>query len=259
MKTVVLVNNKVGLEVCRHLKSLGEDIVGAVIHPIERRKYGEEILSLLDLPEDRILFGDTVNKVESIEKIKEWRGEICISVFFGYIVKKPFLDIFSGRCFNIHPAFLPFNRGSAPNVWAIIEGTPVGATLHVIDEGVDTGSIVDQRRVNVDLQDTGESLYRKLEAASLDVFKANWQSLKEDEFKLHIPVSRSKGSFHGHRDVDKIDEIFLDKAYLGRELINILRARTFKPYKGSFFRKDGRKFHLELKITEDKNELYENK
>ena len=38
-------------------------------------------------------------------------------------------------------SYLPFNRGKNPNVWSIIESTPCGATIHKIDEKIDTGKI----------------------------------------------------------------------------------------------------------------------
>ena len=42
---------------------------------------------------------------------------------------------------NLHLSYLPFNRGKNPNVWSIIESTPCGATIHKIDEKIDTGKI----------------------------------------------------------------------------------------------------------------------
>ena len=48
-----------------------------------------------------------------------------------------------------------------------------------------------------------------------------------------------------------IDEIDLDRAYQARDLLNILRARTFPPYPGAFFRENGRKIYVRLELEEE--------
>jgi methionyl-tRNA formyltransferase len=148
---------------------------------------------------------------------------------------------------NLHPAYLPYNRGQYPNVWSIIEGTPSGVTLHYINEKIDAGDVIAQREVPVELVDTGETLYRKLEQASLELFKDTWLLIKSDK-PPRIPQSGEPGTYHRTRDAEAIDEIDLDGTYVARDLINVLRARTFPPYKGAYFRHQGRKIYLRLQL-----------
>ena len=67
-------------------------------------------------------------------------------------------------CINFHLSYLPYNRGKKPNVWPIIDGSPAGVTMHYIDNDIDSGSIVAQSEVKVDIVDTGKTLYNKLYA-----------------------------------------------------------------------------------------------
>ncbi len=64
---------------------------------------------------------------------------------------------------NLHISFLPFNRGAHPNFWCWIERTPAGVTVHEIDEGIDTGPIIQQRRFDLnDDEATFEEIYWEL-------------------------------------------------------------------------------------------------
>jgi hypothetical protein len=51
--------------------------------------------------------------------------------------------------------------------------------------------------------------------------------------------------------VSRIDEIDLERMYRAEDLINILRARTFPPYGGAYFRHNGKKIYLNLELSEE--------
>ena len=59
------------------------------------------------------------------------------------------LDRLPDRVVNLHIAYLPYNRGADPNLWSVLEDTPAGVSIHYVDEGVDTGDIIAQRRARV--------------------------------------------------------------------------------------------------------------
>src|SRR5688572_12038992 len=65
-------------------------------------------------------------------------------------------------CINIHPGLNPYNRGWYPQVFSIINGLPLGATLHEIDEDIDHGAIIDQEKVEVEAWDTSIDAYNKV-------------------------------------------------------------------------------------------------
>ena len=123
MRIICCVNNLVGLQVLSWLRERNENIAGIIVHPQKEQKYGEEIIAVSGLPDDRIFFGNTLDNNETLDAIRQLKPDIAISVYFGYIFRKPFLDLFPRGCINLHPAFLPYNRGAYPNVWSIIDGT----------------------------------------------------------------------------------------------------------------------------------------
>lgn len=251
MRILFLGNNWVAWRVVSWLKESGEDIVGLVIHPVGRRKYGEEIIAASGLEPDRIFDGSQLRDEATSRAILSLKPEIGISVFFGYIIKPALFGFLPKGCLNLHPALLPYNRGSYPNVWSIIEGTPAGATLHYIDESVDTGDILAQQEVPVDLTDTGETLYRKLEATCVELFQQSWGSFKIGALS-RLPQELDTGTSHRIRDIETLDEIDLERSYKARDLINLLRARTFSSYPGAYFRDNERKVYLRLQLTDER-------
>lgn len=250
MRVLLFVNNWVGWQVARWLREQGESIVGLVVHPSESRRFGEELISDLGLDSRHVFLGSDLHVSETLQAISTLEAEIGVSAYFGYILQPELLEMFPRGCINLHPSYLPFNRGAYPNVWSIIERSPSGVTLHYIDRGVDTGDIIAQRVVPVSVTDTGESLYRKLEHACLDLFAQSWPKVCSGEVP-RVPQSQDSGCSHRRRDVEAIDEIDLEKAYNAGELINILRARTFDAYPGAYFVHEGRKIYLRLYLEEE--------
>ena len=250
MRIVLLGNGKVALDALTWLQGQGEEIVGLVLHSPTGRRMGDEIIAAADLSPDRVFDGSSLRQPETIAAIKALSPDIGVSVFFGHILKRALLEIFPKGCLNIHPALLPFNRGAYPNVWSIIDGTPAGVTIHYIDEGIDTGAIVSQQEVAIEPVDTGETLYRKLEEQSIKLLSETWPDIVSGR-AMAKPQPQTEGTVHKVRDVQAVDELDLDKEYKARDLLNILRARTFPPYRGAYFVENGRKIFVSIKLTYD--------
>jgi methionyl-tRNA formyltransferase len=249
MRIFCLCNNWLGWQALKWLRQQDDSIVGLAIHPQARAKYADEIRG--EAPAECPVFdGSTLTEAQVVKHIQDLDADIAVSILFGYVLTAEFIRSFPRGCINLHPALLPHNRGAFPNVWSIVSKTPAGVTLHYIDEGIDTGDIIAQQEVPVEITDTGASLYGKLENASLELFKKYWPSVRAGSCG-RLPQRAGAGSSHRARDVKGIDEIDLRKSYRAEDLINILRARTFPPYPGAYFVHEGRKIYLRLDLTEE--------
>lgn len=248
MRILFFGNNRLGFQILKWLLESDEKIVGAVLHPRTRAKYLDEMMELAQRYAIPIFEGSHLSNPVVIDSLREVNPDIGISILFGYILKQAVLDLLANGCINLHPSYLPYNRGAFPNVWSIVEGTPAGATLHYIDRGIDTGDILARVPVKVEPFDTGASLYAKLEDASLELFKKTWPEIRSANVE-RIPQQPNQGTMHRVKDVEQIDEIDLNKSYLARDLINILRARTFSPHNGAFFLHNGRKIFMRLELS----------
>ena len=247
MRILYLANNRVGWKVAQYLATESDEIVGVVLHPESRRSFGSEILAAIGTEKLPIFDGSQLQDPETLDQIAQLSADIAVSVFFGHILKPAFLDLFNGNVINLHPAYLPYNRGAYPNVWSIVDGTPAGATLHYVDASVDTGDIIAQQQVEVEPIDTGATLYEKLEQACVELFQCTWPAIR-DGTATREPQTSDGGATYRMRDVARIDCINLDETVRAGDLIDVLRARTFPPHRGAYFEQDGRRVYLRLEL-----------
>lgn len=151
--------------------------------------------------------GEEVTKTTDSLTVEMVRGRYDMIVSYGYchILKKEIIDLFSpsgnpkwnANIINLHISLLPWNRGSSPNFWSFVENTPKGVTIHLIDEGIDTGKILLQEEVHFDETDeknTLRSTYGHLQYVICQLFIDNWNSLKS--FQIEPRVAQIKGSYH---------------------------------------------------------------
>ena len=103
----------------------------------------------LDLP---ILDAPTVNAPEVLTFLQTHGATAAFSLSCRSIIRKELIDFVDGRIFNIHPSMLPAERGGGTFSWRILnDNKEVSGTLHLLDEGIDTGGVIAQRRAKLNL------------------------------------------------------------------------------------------------------------
>jgi methionyl-tRNA formyltransferase len=94
-----------------------------------------------------------------IEQLAALKPEVMVAVAYGQILRRPILDLAPKGVLNIHPSLLPRLRGATPIPATILAGdTETGATIMLMDEGMDTGPILAQARAPVGDHDTTGTL-----------------------------------------------------------------------------------------------------
>ena len=97
---------------------------------------------------------------------------ICLAGFMR-LVKRPLLEAFPNRILNIHPALLPAFPGLEAWKQALEAGVDeTGATVHYVDDGMDTGPVVLQEKVPVLPGDSAESLHARIQQAEHRLYPA---------------------------------------------------------------------------------------
>ena len=103
---------------------------------------------------------------ECVEELRKYQADVMVVIAFGQILPKSILEMTPYGCINVHASLLPKYRGAAPIQWAIINGESVtGVTTMQMDEGLDTGDMIQKTEVEITPDETGESLHDKLAAA----------------------------------------------------------------------------------------------
>lgn len=107
-----------------------------------------------------------IREQECVDYLATFNADIMVVVAFGQILPKSILDMAPMGCVNVHASLLPKYRGAAPIQWAIIDGEEVtGITTMQMDEGLDTGDMLQKVEVEITPEESGGSLHDKLAAA----------------------------------------------------------------------------------------------
>ena len=101
--------------------------------------------------------------------LAEWlraRGvDLVVCAGYMHLFRKPFFDHYGGRVVNTHSAPLPEFPGAHPVEDVLAAGVPeTAATIHYVDEGIDTGPVITAERVPVRRDDTVETLRARVQA-----------------------------------------------------------------------------------------------
>ncbi len=173
------------------------------------------------------------------ETIVEKNPDILIVAYYPRILKKEEFEDIPYGAINFHPGYLPYNRGMYPHVWPLIDGSPAGVTLHYINEKVDTGDIIAQKRIKVSPTDIASDLEEKTQHEIFELFKKMWMKIKDNRNPWRPQVG--KGSYHPAKEITSIQKF--DKKTIDR-----LRACTFRDRSYAYFIDHGKKVYVGVKF-----------
>jgi phosphoribosylglycinamide formyltransferase-1 len=111
-------------------------------------------------------YGDRAERDAAMAAWLEERGvELVVLAGYMHLLTRPFLERFPDRIVNVHPSLLPaFPGARAVEEQLSARVSESGATVHLVDEGVDSGRILRQERVPVVAGDTAETLHERIKA-----------------------------------------------------------------------------------------------
>lgn len=100
-----------------------------------------------------------------IEVLKEFEIDLIVLAGYMRLIGEELLQAFQNRIINLHPSLLPAFKGKDAIGQAYHYGARfTGVTVHFVDEGMDTGSILLQEVVRIEQEDSVEQLTRKIHA-----------------------------------------------------------------------------------------------
>jgi len=180
--------------------------------------------------------------------IKQLEPDIVISSGFEHKVPKEIIEVPENGIINLHPSYLPYNRGSHPHIWSLIEGTPAGVSLHYMVESIDEGPIIDKKEVRVEPQDTARTLYDRLTRQMVELFKNNWQDIVDNNIEAQ-DQNLDEGTTHYLRELEDLCELKMGENIKIGDFLERLRALSYPPYRTAYFERYGRKYYVEINIT----------
>jgi methionyl-tRNA formyltransferase len=204
-----------------------------------------------DLDDDRVLVGPEALRDRGVDVLGPLDLDLVVGVHYPHIVPAEVLAVPRQGFANLHPALLPHNRGWHTPTWALLDGTPIGATLHYMAAEVDAGPIVHQEALEPTPGDTADTLYTRLKQLELEVFRAGWPALAAGA--PGTPQDPTAGTAHARADLDRSDvrRLDLDEQLPVGDVLRRLRALTTdRATEAAWYEVDGRRYLVQVRITE---------
>ncbi len=234
MRTVWVSFDTIGRECLEAAAGAGAEIVGVVTlpGPIDPNRSGQCAFDDLANRLGAMLVETAdVNALETLEAIGELDPELIFVVGWSQIVREPFVALAREGVFGMHPTLLPRHRGRAAIPWAILTGLArTGVTLfEIVDATADSGAIVGQVVVEIEADDTAESLFQRISDAHVELIREYVpQLLARSGPRLPQDPSRAS-SWPKRTPPDGI----IDWETRAPYLYDWVRAQT-RPYPGAF-------------------------
>jgi dTDP-4-amino-4,6-dideoxyglucose formyltransferase len=170
---------------------------------------------------------------------------LVISLHCKQIFPKHLLE--SALCINIHPGYIPDNRGWYPQVFSIINGKPLGASIHVMTEEIDFGNVIAQKEVPIFSWDTSESAYNRVLEAECALLKEHLRAILARSFDAIRPTQ--KGNINSKKDFECLCRIDLELIASYRQVIDHLRALSHGGHLNAYFdTADGERIFVAIQL-----------
>ncbi len=235
MRIVFIGTGEIGVPVLRSLlNSQKHQLVGVVTQP--DKPAGRE--QRIEAPPIKVALAGCalpifqparIKREEAVAEILALTPDVIVVMAYGQILPRSVLEIPRVACLNLHASLLPQHRGAAPIQAAIVAGDlESGITVMYMDEGLDTGDILLQSRLEIAADETGESLHYRLAQIAPDALHEALAQLQQGSAP-RIPQDSSVATYAPklEREDGRID--WTESAALIERKI-----RAFNPWPGAF-------------------------
>ena len=196
-----------------------------------------------------VLQPEKVRAPEFINELRRLTPSVIVVVAYGQILPLEIINFPESGCINIHASLLPKYRGASPINRAIVDGeNKTGITTMLMDEGMDTGSILLQEEIEIRPDDTAGSLSDRLSQLGAHLILKTLEELKQGNVK---PVPQTGES--SYAPIMKKTDGLIDWTKSASELSNFIRGMN--PWPGAYtFLEGGRIRILGVKVMDEVGE-----
>lgn len=201
-------------------------------------------------PAGMIALGATPIDVKSLQSVDDIKCEF--DIVFSLHCKQIFPEklVESVTCVNVHPGLNPHNRGWYPQVFSIVNGKPIGATIHLMDKEVDHGRIIDQIEVIIHSDDTSLDVYERVIGAEKQLIIKNLLEIVDGTYSTI--QAAGEGNYNSIGDFKSLCNLNLDSTATLRVHIDLLRSLTHGNFKNAyFFNENGKRVFISVNLEEE--------
>lgn len=191
------------------------------------------------------------NNPEFVEKLKNINPDVICVVAYGKIIPKEILDIPRLGCINVHGSLLPKYRGAAPIQWAVLNGDKeTGVTTMFMDEGMDTGDMIEKEVVKIGDNETTGELWDRLSIVGANLLVKTLKLLENGEATRKKQPEKFTVAPMLKKEIAKIDW----ENYSSKKIKDL--ARGLNPFMGAFSYLNDKKIKIwKVEILEEKYDV----
>ncbi|MCX2719871.1 formyltransferase family protein [Lentiprolixibacter aurantiacus] len=249
MKYAFAGDREISCDILKFLIKKGNIPCALIINNGPNGTHSNELKAIADLEDHNVLDQHSFKGRRGIELLKGFKLDYIIGIHFPVIIPKEVLNIPKVGVLNLHPAYLPYNRGWHTPSWAILEKSIYGATLHFMCDKLDEGDIIHQKKIKIHITDTANTLYQRV----LDLEKIVFEEAYDSLLTLNPPrkTQNNLGTSHTKSDLKNVQELDIDKKIRINEFIDLLRALSTNNIKESaYFLYDDKKISIQVILNE---------
>ncbi|ARS36174.1 methionyl-tRNA formyltransferase [Pontibacter actiniarum] len=213
------------------LLELNVNVVGVVTKA--KSEFNSDFANLVDVCEEQGIgykYVNNINHPNNVKWIEQLKPDVLFCFGWSSLLKPEVLTLAPHGVVGFHPALIPANRGRHPIIWALALGlNKTGSTFFFMDEGADTGDILNQKEVLITSDDDAASLYNKIIEVALGQIEEFIPELISGKYKRIKQIGegntwRKRGKKDGE----------VDWRMSSKLIMNLVKALT-RPYLGAHF------------------------
>ncbi len=246
MKIIFMGTPDFAVSILEALIKAGHDIVLAVTQPDQPKGRGKlvqfsPVKTAAFAHNIEVYQPERIRRPECVEYLRKYDADIMIVAAFGQILPKEILEMSKYGCVNVHASLLPKYRGASPIQWAVMNGDKTaGVTTMQMDEGVDTGDMLEKAEVTLAEDETGGSLFEKLAQLGAELCvqtvahiqdKTATRTKQNEAQATHVGmITKNMGCIDWHRPAVQIERL-IRGLNPWPSAFTVLDGRTLKVWK----------------------------
>jgi methionyl-tRNA formyltransferase len=245
MKKFILlfINGELGLELTEYVLSDPDSEISGIVLNSEKKRSSDylTIIEEIRLKHQRnfpvLTFEKGLWSSEQFNSVLAFTN-LGVVALFGHLIPQEIISKLSPSLVNLHPSLLPLGRGADPVAWAIIEGEKQGATIHVVEETLDTGPIILQTEIPTSFGMSSGQIYRLASEELLNLYK------KFHEIWPETPTFREqvgRQTNHTSSELESLRKEILFGSQSTENILKVVQALSFN---------DGRAMRIRVKSGE---------
>jgi methionyl-tRNA formyltransferase len=248
----LFLNGNLGVRVLRHVLTLPEIRLEILVLNNQRKMSASTLQHIEKIVEELPYKIQIVNwsfeNQQSISKIVK-NCQFGVSALFGHKIPVELINAFELGIINLHPSLLPIGKGADPVAWGILLNEDQGASIHLINEEIDSGEILSQEKIESNLSMNAGEIYEVCTESLFKQFTEIFIPWLRGDITPRIQESRSN-PIRKSEELRELRTLSASEMTSVENLVRRLQALTYNDGRRPIYRDDkGRLWNIEFRIS----------